>query len=527
MKSKNKILVALCATALMSLASCSITISGYTTLTSESTSSATASHVTSSATTSKTSSSSTVVSHDTSGYTAFRSRFASYYGCSSPSTGNVRAFVVPVVFADNASSIKNSTSTQTTMKNQIQKTFFGTASENGYWESLNSFYEKSSYGKMNITGTVSDFLYTSYTVAQADKAGSSNFTNMIINQAVNNYFVNGDYKVSDYDSDGDGYIDLFWLVYDQNYSSNSNLLWAFTSWADNDYVCNYSWASYKFCFEQSPTNGGDAHTFIHETGHQLGLDDYYSYDSVVVDAKTQKTGLPRSPMGYFDMMDGNVGDHNSFSKYDLGWTTPTVGAGGKTYTLKPFEDSGDTVLIGSSLNGGVFDEYFLLQYYTPTGLNENDVNTAYTSVYGKMPSGSGLRIIHVDQRVGKYVHSSSGWSWNGSYYDGTDFSNGVYATISSNTKSYCLDSQDYALCSIVQANGDTNLMEEVTHEATVADIPFVETDNDDLFNLTSNVFGKDVWGTSVKTNEGWTVPVQVNITAMDSTGVTFSLVSNS
>ena len=42
------------------------------------------------------------------------------------------------------------------MRQNIQKAFFGTESETG-WESLKSYYSESSYGKLNIDGTVTNW----------------------------------------------------------------------------------------------------------------------------------------------------------------------------------------------------------------------------------------------------------------------------------------------------------------------------------------------------------------------------------
>jgi len=56
----------------------------------------------------------------------------------------------------------------------------------------------------------------------------------------------------------------------------------------------------------------DAHMLVHETGHMLGLEDYYSY-----------SGL-ENPCGGVDMMDLNVGDHDAYSKMVLGWVNPYV-----------------------------------------------------------------------------------------------------------------------------------------------------------------------------------------------------------
>ena len=75
---------------------------------------------------------------------------------------------------------------------------------------------------------------------------------------------------------------------------------------------------------------------IHETGHALGLPDYYDYDDTVG---------PRGGVGGLDMMDGNWGDHNCFSKFLLDWMTPTVVSGGlNTVSLRSAGSFGEAVL---------------------------------------------------------------------------------------------------------------------------------------------------------------------------------------
>ena len=54
---------------------------------------------------------------------------------------------------------------------------------------------------------------------------------------------------------------------------------------------------------------------IHETGHALGLPDYYDYEP---------GNGPDGGVGGLDMMDINWGDHNVFSKWLLDWLTPQV-----------------------------------------------------------------------------------------------------------------------------------------------------------------------------------------------------------
>ncbi|MFA6662467.1 MAG: hypothetical protein WCS56_05495, partial [Bacilli bacterium] len=66
----------------------------------------------------------------------------------------------------------------------------------------------------------------------------------------------------------------------------------------------------------------DAHTFIHETGHLLGAEDYYNYRGT------------SQPLGGLDMMDYNIGDHNLWTKMEYGWVDPIVVTGNAKVTIK-------------------------------------------------------------------------------------------------------------------------------------------------------------------------------------------------
>lgn len=90
-----------------------------------------------------------------------------------------------------------------------------------------------------------------------------------------------------YDGNSDGYVDGVWLIYNANKYSEvygeSSKFWAYSY----NYVTDealpskskpvfnkYANCSQIFLYEGSNSNGEDAHTIIHETGHMLGLDDY-------------------------------------------------------------------------------------------------------------------------------------------------------------------------------------------------------------------------------------------------------------
>ena len=136
----------------------------------------------------------------------------------------------------------------------------------------------------------------------------------------------------------------------------------------------------------------DAHTLIHETGHLLGLEDYYDYDG--------KMGTA----GGLDMMDNNIGDHTAYSKYSLGWTNPYVVTGDSEITIKPFESSGDMILIKDDWNHSAMDEYLLIEFYTPTGLNAKDAEAKYAGIYPIMFQKPGIKVYHIDSRLGYFEH---------------------------------------------------------------------------------------------------------------------------
>ena len=339
-----------------------------------------------------------------------------------PATGDVKILVIPiqfenVKFGDDA-----------LVKSVLNEAFFG-ESEDTPWESLHSYYKKSSYGKLNIGGIVVDPMTYPVDDRTLD-ASNTSFSTTVCTWAVNQLKAKG-MDMTDYDADGDGYIDGVEIVYctsqqtpgstgDVNTGSN-DLWWNFTTntssgpnkasptahrlfWSRWDFVTNsyYATSTEGISYDGKKV---DAHTIIHETGHMMGAPDYYSYDR------------NEGPAGQVDMMDNNVGDHNAYTKMIYNWVAPRVIDGSSknfTITLNSFVDTGDFLLVkptSDPWNETPYDEYLILQYYTPTGVNEMD-STGYPEWNQPSTGGSGnvyghggtyehpgLQVFHVDTRV--------------------------------------------------------------------------------------------------------------------------------
>ena len=161
----------------------------------------------------------------------------------------------------------------------------------------------------------------------------------------------------------------------------------------NDYV----WASYQFLYETADENGEtvydptvlNTYTFIHEFAHVLGLEDYYDTEYV------------SEPMGGLDVMDVMLGDHNAFSKFNLGWITTSrlvVTDSSVTLTLEAFCKGGDTIIIANNWDPtlGAYQEYYVIMYYTNEGLNAGDDAGYFVR--------DGIVVYHVNSSLCKEVY---------------------------------------------------------------------------------------------------------------------------
>lgn len=314
------------------------------------------------------------------------------------STGNQKVLVIPVEFTGSAYKWNNY------KRDSIRKCFFADPSSSDIgWESVSSFYKKSSYGKLNISGELGPTFTSSYTYSQMDAKEHPD------RYLVDEFEASSAYSQlrKDYDVDGDGYIDSIAFIYCDpiKVSSTDMRWWAFvytndsSANVDNPTVNQYMWASYYFNEKATVSNphGGqynlDAHTYIHEFGHLMGLDDYYCYDD----------NNYYDPSGGQEMHSQNIGDENIYSKLCLGWVEPyyVKPESSVTLTLRTSSMYGDAIIINDNWNGTPMDEYLIIEYYSPTGLNEKDSQQEYAK-NARMFQTTGFRIYHVDSRLVAY-----------------------------------------------------------------------------------------------------------------------------
>lgn len=377
-----------------------------------------------------------------------------------PSIGDVNLLVIPV-------HVKGEEKYKTDeVRADIERVFFSENDKRMGFPSVKEFFKQSSYGKLNFQGKVTDWYDSGYTASEITKdyiddngiMRSGTIKGNILRDAVKWAVEKQGINLKDYDLNDDGSIDAIWLVYDHldwdtelrlklkedpnyNFSNVNTDFWNFTGWdydtepADIPTTSGFSWASFDMMYtsyckrderevpdlENLSSIPLDSHTFIHETGHLLGLDDYYAADDSY-----------HHPAGQSTMMDQNICDLDSYSKMLLGWVTPYVVYGTSEIVIPTATSSDHGVIVipyyyerisneiekmhqnNSSFKNYKFDfnpfsEYIMIDLYSPDGLNEKDVYGRRTNdgfgeyVIDREPgmSKTGVRIYHVDSRIFK------------------------------------------------------------------------------------------------------------------------------
>jgi len=291
-----------------------------------------------------------------------------------PSTGTIKILTILIEFKD---------FTHTNSRDDVHSNLFGAGDPTrAPYESLAKYYGRASYGKLNLNnGTTLGWYRTAYDRSSVDQTDTGREN--LIKEALNFYKKQG-HDFSQYDSNKDGIIDYLIVIWTGPDNGWGSFWWGYqTTFNDPNYELDgVRLGKYSWQWEANPIDNPNykftPRTVIHETGHALGVPDYYHYDSAPG---------PQGGVGTLDIMDGNKGDHNCFSKWMLEWVEPkVVSRGTQTITLSASGNSQDCVIIWPGIaTGDLFSEFFVAQ-------NRNREGNDHTT---EMP-GDGMLIWHVD-----------------------------------------------------------------------------------------------------------------------------------
>lgn len=283
---------------------------------------------------------------------------------------------------------------------QIQELAFGaenTESPAYPLESITAYYQRASYGRLNLIGDV--YLYT----AQNSISSYVKKNNSLLNEVMSALDAEIDY--TKYDGDQNGILDSVILALPG--TANSKIWWP----------CSEVYGGYrrfdgikagKFCIGAwaLSDHSGFNSTWVHELGHVMGLPDYYRYENYENTEEDDYGKGLHGDAGWL-MMDDAFGDMSAFDKLMLGWYAEhevqiyDPNEQSKMFTLKCSQTEPSCVIIPRTDLNGCLSEFFILEYVENIG---NNAKAFYEDMPYEMFRRGGIRILHCDAEL-----------WNGNW----------------------------------------------------------------------------------------------------------------
>ncbi|MCF0202504.1 MAG: M6 family metalloprotease domain-containing protein [Bacteroidaceae bacterium] len=334
--------------------------------------------------------------------------------------GNKRGLVILVQFSD----VKFCSNYDT--KHEIEKIM---SAENlkgtRNFGSVRDYFKAQSYGQLDYCFDVTEPVTLTHPLSYYggnDKSGDDLHPAAMVYEACQ--LVDEDIDFSQYDNDGDGYVDEIYVIYagtGENASYKADDVWPH-SWAlsggeagvkaisaDGVIVDDYA------CSAELNGNGNNKQLtsigcIVHEFSHTLGLPDFYCTDYnhslfVVDDWSVMDYGF-YNDNGYTPC------SYTAYERWLCGWTEPTELSEAENITgMKNIDVDGESYII---YNDGNRNEYFVLQNIQKTGWNS-------------FAPANGLLILHID-------YNQNAW-YNGTINNKKDHLR-MFAICADNIRSY-------------------------------------------------------------------------------------------
>lgn len=286
------------------------------------------------------------------------------------------------------------------------------------FDSVRNYYSRASQGKLSLGGEVHNWVRMDKNREDYKPVYLPGEHELVSDQkALLKIFIEAMQKIDatvdfgDFDNDNDGDIDGIVILYAGAPEGWGDFFWAYrwNFWINEAATTAAMFDGKRidqFVFQfidQRPNGDFDMKTLIHEAGHLLGLNDYYDYCTTSDHGQgfcsdTVTDPGPDGGVGKMDMMDGNWGNHNAYSRWLLDWISPKViGSGTHTVTLRASGEAAsgasgsgthDAVAVFPTLNpasdsNAPAQEMFIIEYRNKTG---NDA---------QIPGTGGIVIWHL------------------------------------------------------------------------------------------------------------------------------------
>lgn len=251
--------------------------------------------------------------------------------------------------------------------------------------SFRDFYLENSYGKLDITTTVSRWV----TLPYAKEYYGSDRAIEMIQHGLNILVSNGELDLRDFDNDGDGVLDGLAVIHQgagQEYTGGANDIWSHSSIIYGMSFNGVQVRRYTIEPELLGTTGkmSTIGVICHEFGHNLGAPDFY-------DTNYGETGGDYPGTGVWDLMgsgawNGTSGDRpahiNMWQKIQLGWVDPIVLDATQKVTAMP---SAHNNPVAYRVNTTVPGEYYIME------------NRQQSGQFDKALPGHGLLVYHANE----------------------------------------------------------------------------------------------------------------------------------